>query len=766
MKTKLLTILLSLALSFCLKANLNNIADPSKGSGIFYAYSLVPMALTGSLEVIPVALETNVGNLPTSIDNGTTINNIEVKFNKDIESDSTITVRSTDPMLKVNGLDLVTLSFTVANARTPQIVSLSASSESLVDVGVILEFESPLVPKTQKVVIVKNTGNQQALIVKDTLGVTLVSGREVTNTMPGDQFTYNVTLKYQPSENITILLETNTYSDSPTIDKTQIIFTPQNYNVPQSFTVTLAPISSTYQPSYIRGYSVYAKLTESTIGFSANYTQYVTPAIVVSGSTTINKGATSNLGISLSHMPDANRIVTVTLSQSNFFSLDKTSFTFTPANYNIPQTLQATVSSQDYIFGEITATFATAGGGYPSNAIKFSVNDPLNSYLDVSGGDVNSSGNYPSIVIDTQNSKLLIARTFSTDYYSSLLRLSICNLDGTSCSTKDISTLAGQGNGSGNYPSIAVDTVNSKILIATENVANNRKPSLFICNLDGSSCTHHDISAGRGDRSGESPKLLVDSVNNKVLLFTRNSESGLSNRLSLFRCNLNATSCTFSDISAGTGNQSAYSGSRIAAGIDTANSKLVVVTNNNFLSNNRRPSLFRCDMDGANCTYTDISTGQGDNSGKNPSLAIDSVNGKLYVTTSRYSSKYRASVFKCDLDGTSCSHTDLTTTYDVQSALGNSIAIDQTNSKVLVATTYTTNNTNYYPGLYRCSLSMTNCSFNNLALTGQSIDDDMNGQSIDMVIDTISAIPRVLVVATDSSFRKSYLARIIRNYVD
>ena len=220
----------------------------------------------------------------------------------------------------------------------------------------------------------------------------------------------------------------------------------------------------------------------------------------------------------------------------------------------------------------------------------------------------------------------------------------------------------------------------------------------------------------------------------------------------------------FSDISAGMGDLSSYAG-RIAAGIDTTNSKLLAVTRNNFGTNNGRPSLFRCNLDGSSCTYTDVSAGQGSISGREPSLAIDLVNNKLFVTTSNYTVKYVASVFKCNLDGSSCTHTNLATTFDAKSTFGTMIFLDQANAKVLIAVNYTTGGTFYYPGLYRCSLDMINCTFNNLALTGGSIEQ---GYAPDIIIDTISAIPRILVGVTsgNQSNPKSQLIRILRNYVD
>ena len=243
MKMNLISIILFLSLSSCMKANLNNFADPANGTGIFYGYSFAPITQIVQ-EVITVALSIETPNFPTTIDNGATTNNIEIKFNKEIETDTTITIRSLDSSIKINNLSEVTLNFTKANSRTSQIFSITATSVLLIDPDITIEFESPLVQKTTKIITIKNKSNQQALIVKDSKGVQLNNSISL-DALPGDQYTYAVTLKFKPIDNMTITLESSTLSSySPTIDKTQLVFTPDNYNVSQSFTVTLASISA------------------------------------------------------------------------------------------------------------------------------------------------------------------------------------------------------------------------------------------------------------------------------------------------------------------------------------------------------------------------------------------------------------------------------------------------------------------------------------------------------------------------------------------
>ncbi|HEY3233602.1 MAG TPA: hypothetical protein VGJ84_02730, partial [Polyangiaceae bacterium] len=224
-------------------------------------------------------------------------------------------------------------------------------------------------------------------------------------------------------------------------------------------------------------------------------------------------------------------------------------------------------------------------------------------------------------VIDAANSKLLVATdNHANSYKPSLFR---CNLDGTACTHTDIS--AGQGTYSAYYLSAVIDAVNSKLLVATNNYSG--KPSLFRCNLDGTACTHTDISAGQGFGSGDDPSAVIDTVNRKLLVVTTNGDVYTS-KPSLFRCNLDGTACTHTDISAGLGPGSGYTPSAV---IDTVNSKLLVVTDN--YANSGKPWLFRCNLDGTACTHTNISAGQGIASGYWPSAVLDPSNDALRVVT-------------------------------------------------------------------------------------------------------------------------------------
>jgi hypothetical protein len=105
-----------------------------------------------------------------------------------------------------------------------------------------------------------------------------------------------------------------------------------------------------------------------------------------------------------------------------------------------------------------------------------------------------------------------------------------CDLDGTGCTHADIS--AGQATGSGDSPSAVIAAANGKLLVVTTNRASSNKPSLFRCNVDGTGCVHVDISAGQGTGSGRNPSAVIDLVTKRLLVATTNESN--NDKLSLF----------------------------------------------------------------------------------------------------------------------------------------------------------------------------------------------------------------------------------------
>ncbi|PJZ54872.1 hypothetical protein CH380_03960 [Leptospira adleri] len=265
-------------------------------------------------------------------------------------------------------------------------------------------------------------------------------------------------------------------------------------------------------------------------------------------------------------------------------------------------------------------------------------------HKDISGsvGQGTDSGKSPSAAIDPINKKLIVVtQNGSNGDKPSLFR---CDLNGNSCQHFDISS--GQGNSSGKNPSLAVDEIGGKILVVTENVARSSKPSLFRCDLDGTNCSHFDISAGQGSGSGTNAKILIDQLNRKLLVVTSNGANGI--KPSLFRCEMDGSNCVHKDISAGAGTQSGYTPS---AEIDYTNEKLLVITNYN--GNSYKPWLFRCDLDGTNCANLDYSAGQSFIDKTIPATFVEPNSGKMITSTFGFSNSNLFAFYRSNLDGTS-----------------------------------------------------------------------------------------------------------------
>lgn len=303
------------------------------------------------------------------------------------------------------------------------------------------------------------------------------------------------------------------------------------------------------------------------------------------------------------------------------------------------------------------------------------------------------SGQNPHAVIDTENSKLLIVgRNINNDRKVSFFR---CNLDGSNCIYSEIS--AGQGAGSGRNPKIIIDDRNRKIMVVAHNlsIAQNGKTSLYKCNLDGTNCTHHDISTGMiSSNSLTTFSIHLDKINSKLLVVTTFDAN--AHRLSLLRCELDGSSCNYHDLSSGQGESSGLYPSAV---IDSINQKIIISTKNT--SNYNKPSIFVCNLDGTSCFHQDISVGQGTGSGNIPFLIMDSVNQKLLILTSNHANNRKPSLFRCNMDGSDCTHTDISTGLGSNSGLNPSAVINPSNGKLLVVSP---NDVNFPSGPYKPSL--------------------------------------------------------------
>ncbi len=260
---------------------------------------------------------------------------------------------------------------------------------------------------------------------------------------------------------------------------------------------------------------------------------------------------------------------------------------------------------------------------------------------------------------------------------------------------------------------ILVDADNAALLVVGDG------PSFRRCNHDGTACTAHALDAGRGASTSAvidpfAKKLLV--VTNDYAWTTGGPPDEADAKLSLHRCALDGSGCTWTDVSAG------RAGLRTppTALVDSANQKLVIGFCDGPAGGvERAPAIHRCDLDGGNCARVALTATSGSDACASSSMVIDDAASKL-LFVAREGAHGRVMLHRCNVDGTGCTHTELAAapSGDLLNAV-----IDSTNQKLLV--------TDDAPGskpvaLIRCNLDGTSCERRSL--------DGLSGHSRPMVV--------------------------------
>lgn len=611
-----------------------NQADPETIYGLLFGYDF--SELFGNLPDI------NLSNQQASIDEGESVE-FGIKLSKKPINEKQISITSDHSAISINSKSAETIYFTPQNYNIEQFITLKAEiDENLISEDVNIRLSS----NWHSEIILKITNND-----KDTQEILASTANENTEIERGSFINYQLSLAKQPEDSITIQPILN-QPDLLYFNLDSLIFTPENYQIAQEIRLhalnklDYLPVSTTIQ----------FKHTD----------------LSVTKSLTIKKNL-EYLDISAGQGPKS--------GYSPSIAMDTIHSKILVTTYNW---------ANDYKLGLFRCDITTDGSDCQ--------------HIDISAGQASYAISNPKLVIDQKNQKILVVATNKAD--SSRLSLYRCNLtttDGSDCQHIDIS--AGQSEISGMTPAIALDATNNKILVVTTNWSNSLKPSLFRCNLtttDGSDCQHFDISAGQGASSGLDPSIIIDKTRNQF--FTATTNNSHSSKLSLFRCSLmttDGTDCQHIDISAGQDSDSGFYPNLV---LDSINQKLLIATQNG--SNSNKLSLFRCDTtttDGSDCQHFDISTGQDNDSGQNPVIALDETNKKIIIATRNGANYYKLSLYRCDLNisqPSSCKHQDISAGQG--SGSGNSPSINIMNEKIYIAIR---NSANYgRPGLYKLTL--------------------------------------------------------------
>ena len=209
-------------------------------------------------------------------------------------------------------------------------------------------------------------------------GITVTqSGGSTDVTEGGATDTFTVVLNQPPTANVVIALTPNAQvSTAPT----SLTFTPANWNVAQ--TVTVTAVDDAVVEGAHSGSIAFA-VTSADLGYNGlavasvtvNVTDNDVAGVTVTqsgGNTNVAEGgATDSFTVVLTSQPSAN--VTVALATGTQVTLSSTNLTFTPANWNVAQTVTVTAVDDAVVEGAHSDTISFTVTSADANYNAFSV---------------------------------------------------------------------------------------------------------------------------------------------------------------------------------------------------------------------------------------------------------------------------------------------------------------------------------------------------------------------------------------------------------
>ncbi len=309
---------------------------------------------------------TETAGATTTGENGST-DTYTVELNTEPTSNVVINVTSGDT--GEGTVDKATLTFTTANWNTPQTVTVTGVDDNLVDgtqnYDITLsvddaQSDNDYDPVVDVTLDVNNTDDDVAgFTVSETAGTT-------TTAESGTTDTYTVVLDAEPNSNVVVDITSDDIGEV-TADKTSLTFTTANWNVAQTVTVTGQDddiIDGTQTATITM--SIDAASTDDNFDgvanetVSANNTDDDVAGFTVTESfgdtETAETATTDDFTVVLDAEPNSNVVIDVSSDDTGEVQVDKTSLTFTTANWNVAQTVTVTGQDDDIIDGTQTAT--------------------------------------------------------------------------------------------------------------------------------------------------------------------------------------------------------------------------------------------------------------------------------------------------------------------------------------------------------------------------------------------------------------------------
>lgn len=316
----------------------------SSSDGIYAAIDPPDVSGTNSDDDAP-GVSVTAASGPTSEAGGSAT--FQVVLRSQPSGTVTVTLTSTAP--GEGTLSTATLVFTAADWNVPQTVTVTGVDDFVDDGDKTYAVNVTASSSVDTVYNSRPTG--QVWVTNhddDTAGirVSLASG---PTTEAGGQATFTVVLNSQPTSAVTLTVN-STNSAEGTVSPAKLVFTPANWNMPRTVTVTgvddfLVDGDVFYSVSFNASASAdpgYAGVTPPAVPLVNRDDDVAGIAVSVLSGPTTEAGGAAYFKVVLTSLPVAPVTIRFSSANPDEAQLSQTQVTFTPANWNVTQVITVT----------------------------------------------------------------------------------------------------------------------------------------------------------------------------------------------------------------------------------------------------------------------------------------------------------------------------------------------------------------------------------------------------------------------------------------
>jgi large repetitive protein len=263
------------------------------------------------------------------------------------------------------------VTYTAANWRTPQIVTVTGVNDDLDDGDVEYTIVTAAATSADANYNGLNAADVSATNTdNDTAGISVSPTSGLVTTESGGTAGFTIVLNSQPTANVTIDLSSSDVSEG-SVSPASLTFTAANWSLPRIVTVT------GIDDELDDGGVAYTIVTAAATSADANYnglnaadvsvtnTDDDTAGITVSptsGQVTTEAGGTAAFTIALNTRPTADVTIGLTSSDSSEGTVSPSSLTFTAANWSTPQIVTVTGVDDNLDDGDVAYTIVDGSG--------------------------------------------------------------------------------------------------------------------------------------------------------------------------------------------------------------------------------------------------------------------------------------------------------------------------------------------------------------------------------------------------------------------